>query len=104
MARAPSSGVTSRHALNVMLLHACHFLRMARATTRNADGTTVYGWEVALDRAASVREAEHALAALSLACRLSARSGDVSTRRIPCPEIPHAPRLVLVEVDPLFLQ
>ncbi len=73
MARAPSSGVTSRHALNVMLLHACHFLRMARATARNADGATVYGWEVALDRAASVREAEHALAALSLACRLSAR-------------------------------
>ena len=42
----PSSGVAGRHAINVMLLHACHFLRMARATTRHIDGATVYGWEV----------------------------------------------------------
>ncbi len=70
---APSIGAASRYAVNVLLLHACQFLRMARATTRTADGAAVYGWEISLDRVASVREAEYALAALSLACRLSAR-------------------------------
>ena len=73
MAHASSLGAAGRHAINVMLLHACHFLRMARATTRHIDGATVYGWEVSLDRPSGVREAEYALAALSLACRLTAR-------------------------------
>jgi hypothetical protein len=73
MASTPFISATSRHALNVMLLHACHFLRMARATTRTADGATAYGWEVSLDHVAAARELEYALAALSVACRLSAR-------------------------------
>ena len=72
LACAPSSDAASRHAVNVLLLHACHFVRMARATARTGDGATAYGWEVSLDRVAGVREVEHALAALSVACRLSA--------------------------------
>ena len=74
---APSVSVASRNALDVMLLHACHFLRLARATTRTAAGATAYGWEVSLDRVAGAREVEYALAALSVACRLSAREVSV---------------------------
>ena len=62
-----------RRALSVVLLHAAHCVRMARPTVRTLDGMTAYGWEVVLDHVGSVRDVEHALAALSVACRLCGR-------------------------------
>ena len=59
--------------MGVLLLHASHFLRMVRAAARAAEAGTVYGWEVVLDPEAGAPELQHALAALSVACRLSAR-------------------------------
>jgi hypothetical protein len=73
LASVPPSGDAGRHALNVFLLHASHVVRMARATARTVGGATVYGWEVSLDRVAGAGEVQHALSALSVACRLSVR-------------------------------
>jgi hypothetical protein len=73
LASVPPSGDAGRHALNVFLLHASHLVRMARATARTVGGATVYGWEVSLDRVAGAGEVQHALSALSVACRLSVR-------------------------------
>jgi hypothetical protein len=73
LASGPPSGDAGRHALNVFLLHASHVVRMARATARTVGGATVYGWEVSLDRVAGAAEVQHALSALSVACRLSVR-------------------------------
>jgi hypothetical protein len=73
LASVASSGVVCRHALSVMLLHACHSLRMTRAVMRDLGSTTTYGWQVWLDRMTSAWELENALAALSVACRISAR-------------------------------
>jgi hypothetical protein len=73
MADARSVSATSRYAIGVMLLHACHFLRIARAVRRDVGGGTGYGWEVTLDRVTSARQVEYSLGALSVACRLSIR-------------------------------
>jgi hypothetical protein len=77
MAAASAVSVTSRHAISVVLLHACEILRMARAVTRTAGGNTTYGWEVSLDRIAGARDVEYALGALSIACGLSVREVSV---------------------------
>lgn len=69
VAHAPHLSDTSRHAISVLLLDACHLLRMARAV----GGATGYRWEVSLDRVTSARQVEYALGTLSMACRLSAR-------------------------------
>ncbi len=73
LATVPSACTTGRHAASALLLHASHLVRMARATARTAEGAIVYGWEISLDRVARAREVQHALAALSVACRLCAR-------------------------------
>ena len=73
LVNASGVGGDKQQALNVLLLHASHSVRMARATARASDDVTAYGWEVLLDRVANARELDHALAALSVACRLSGR-------------------------------
>jgi hypothetical protein len=73
LATVPSACDAGRHAIGALLLHASHLVRMARATSRTAGGDTVYRWEVSLDRGAGVRAVQHALSALSVACRLTAR-------------------------------
>jgi hypothetical protein len=73
LASAPDVSGARQQALDVLLLHASHCVRTARATVRTASGVTAYGWEVLLDRVANSRELEYVLGALSVACRLSAR-------------------------------
>jgi hypothetical protein len=73
LATVPPARDAGRHAIGALLLHASHLVRMARAASRTAQGATVYCWEVSLDRGAGVRAVQHALSALSVACRLTAR-------------------------------
>jgi hypothetical protein len=70
-----AEGVPSvcRRALHVLLLSACRTVRMARALAGNRDEEADYRWEVVLDDAPGASALGHALAALSVACRLSAR-------------------------------
>jgi hypothetical protein len=70
---AQSSAEICRLAASVLLLHASHCVRMARATARTDGVATTYGWEVPLEGVAGEFELKHALSALSVACRLTAR-------------------------------
>lgn len=69
----PGQGTASCRAAEVLLLEACHLIRMPRATARESDERLCYGWEVMLGKAASPRMLDEALVALSLACRLTAQ-------------------------------
>jgi len=80
LATVPSAGHVEKYALTVLLLHASHLVRMARATARAVDSAAVYGWEIALDCVAGVEEVRHALSALSVACRLTAREVQASAQ------------------------
>jgi len=65
-----------RRAVHVLLLSACRTVRMARAVARLRDGEAEEldcGWEVVLDDTPGASGLGHALAALSVACRLCAR-------------------------------
>jgi hypothetical protein len=68
-----SDAASSRFAVSVLLLSACRAVRMARAAATPVNGVTAYCWEVSLGDAAGSRELQHALASLSVACRVSAR-------------------------------
>lgn len=62
-----------RRAIAVFLLTACGVVRMARATlTAQPDNQTVAAWEVVLNNPTAT-EMAHALSALSMACRFTAR-------------------------------
>jgi hypothetical protein len=66
--------MNSQYATELLLLWASRAVRMARATaTTTDDGTTQYCWEVLLGSAPTSRELDHALTALSVACRMSLR-------------------------------
>ena len=62
----------SRQALAVLLLTACGVVRMARAVVGESSGRQIAQWEVAFSFPPTANELTHALAALSLACRVSA--------------------------------
>lgn len=77
---APGAAAVCHSAVHVLLLSACRAVRMARATARvrpaeAAEGAeeVQYGWEVVLAGPVAAWELDHALAALSVACRLCAR-------------------------------
>ena len=59
-----------RQALAVALLTICGIIRMARATARENDGQAAARFEVVFSNAPCSGELVHALAALSVACRL----------------------------------
>jgi hypothetical protein len=63
----------SRRALGLLLLSANSAVRMARAAAEDRNGLAAAWFEVVLTSRAAVAEAEHALAALSVACRLCVR-------------------------------
>ena len=73
LAHPPSGRRTCRKAIEVLLLSACRLVRMARAVASAADGGPEYRWEVALGEEPGPEELRHALSALSVACRLTAR-------------------------------
>ena len=63
----------SRQALGVLLLTACGLVRFARAAVEEKGGQALARFEVRFSTAPSALELTHALAALSVACRLCAQ-------------------------------
>jgi len=66
-----------RKAVHVLLLWASGVVRMARAAAAAADAGLEYRWEVLLGEAPNAWQLRHALSALSVACRLTAREVQV---------------------------
>lgn len=60
-------------AAEVFLLGACRVVRLARAAAALAEGVAAYRWEATLGPPPSGAELDAALAALSVACQISAR-------------------------------
>jgi hypothetical protein len=67
----PHAAGGCRAAVGVLLLTACGAVRMVRATARPGETEVEYAWQAVVDPVAE--ELRHALAAISVACRLSAR-------------------------------
>lgn len=62
----------SRRATGLLLLEANWVIRMARASARLWNERLVYQWAVVWNEVPAATELQHALAALSIACRLTA--------------------------------
>lgn len=77
LARANVAAQVSRDALTEFLLSAGSIVRMARAHAADVDGQRSFGLEVRLPCTATAAEIDHALAALSVACRMCAREANV---------------------------
>jgi hypothetical protein len=73
LARAESFEGECRHALAVLLLRSAAAVRFARAATRKESDGLAAGFEVLLDAQPSPTDLNHALASLSVACRVCAR-------------------------------
>jgi hypothetical protein len=67
----PHEAGCGRAAVGVLLLAACGAVRMARATARTSDNQVQYAWQALT--APVAWELRYALAAISVACRVSAR-------------------------------
>jgi len=68
---APQTPVC-RVAVEVLLLTACRTVRLARAIGVRVRGGEGYGWEAVWEPEGGPRNLDHALAALSVACRMTA--------------------------------
>jgi hypothetical protein len=77
LVRSSAAAEVSRQALAVFLLTASSALRLARAYEIEADGQQSFGFQVNLPAAPAPEEIDHALAALSIACRVCAREASV---------------------------
>jgi hypothetical protein len=68
-----ATGPAGVRATEVLLLAACGAVRLARAWLSAAGDTPVVGWEAGLPPKPGPRQLDHALTALSAACRLTVR-------------------------------
>jgi len=68
-----SGASVGRIAVAVLLLRGCGAVRMARAAASPAADQTAFFWEISWGDVPGAGELDHALASLSMACRLSAR-------------------------------
>ena len=73
LAHADSFGKESRAALAVLLLRSAGAIRLARAATRDEGKEVAAGFEVVLAQEPSATDLNHALSALSVACRTCGR-------------------------------
>jgi len=77
LARVRNSPATSHRALALFLLTACGGLRLVRAFTSELEAQTAFRLEVAMPPSPAPEEADHALAALSVAWQMCAREAAV---------------------------
>jgi hypothetical protein len=77
LVEAQGLGDPSREAIARLLLRAGSAVRMVRPAAEAAGERTLFRWEAALGARPGPQELRHALAALSMACRLTAREVEV---------------------------
>lgn len=77
LVRCLPSAEAARKALSIFLLTASYSLRLACACAGEEEGQPRFGFQVRLPAAPAAEEIDHALAALSTACRMCAREANV---------------------------
>jgi hypothetical protein len=77
LVRCNTAAEVARQALAVFLLTASSALRLVRAHAVEEEGQQRFGFQVCLPAAPAAEEIDHALAALSTACRMCAREASV---------------------------
>lgn len=70
---AVAESTLCRYAADMLLLAACRTVRMARASADHAGPDSAYRWEMLWDRWPLPAELSHGLAALAVACQLTAQ-------------------------------
>lgn len=67
----------SRTAIDLLLLTACRLVRMVRAARTFEQSAGIYVWEMVWSDIPAAGELHHALSALSVACRMTAREAEL---------------------------